>query len=389
MGLRAGALTAWRPRITWKRLVLAVLAVVVVLAVVDFGVGWYYAGEIEKGGFQVDHDPHDLKGEVVEVRPDQIVLTSEGDGEWNDPALWGLEAEAGYGRLGEILSQSESTVTRQFELLDGTIATGDMARTDSYAHPNDPRRAHGIPFEEVIVRAPIGDLPAWYVDGSDDTWVIYVHGRSGNRGEGLRTLPVSVEAGLPGLMISYRNDEELPADPTGYYQFGKTEWEDLEAAAEYAMENGARDLILVGYSMGGGICASFLYQSPFADRVIAVILDSPMLDFGQTVDFGTSQRNLPGILGATAKWLATLRYGADWKALDFLSRADELSMPMLLFHGDADTMVPVGTSEALAARRPDLVTFVKVEDAKHVGSWNKAPDRYEREVRDFLTRVAR
>jgi len=369
--------------------VLAVVLIAVLLAVVDLGVGWYYAGEIEKGGFQVDQGPHELKIEVVGVQPERIVLTSDGDGNWNDPAAWGLEGEAGYGRLGEVFAEDESTVTRGFVLLEGTFAAGDRARTDSYAYPNDPLRAHTIPFDEVIVPAPIGDLPAWYVDGTDDTWVIFVHGRTGNRGEALRMLPVVFEAGLPALMISYRNDKETPPDPTGYYQFGKTEWEDLEAAAEYAVENGARDLILAGYSMGGGICASFLYQSPLADAVIAVILDAPMLDFGQTVDFGTSQRNLPGVLGATAKWLATLRYDADWEALDFLSRADELSMPMLLFHGDADTMVPVGTSEALAARRPDLVTFVKVEDAKHVGSWNKAPDRYEREVRDFLTRVAR
>ena len=280
-------------------------------------------------------------------------------------------------------------MTRRFELLEGTFASGDMARTDSYAHPNDPQRAHGIAFEEVIVEAPIGDLPAWYVDGPDDTWVIFVHGRTGNRGEGLRTLPAAVEAGLPGLMITYRNDKETPPDPTGYYQFGKTEWEDVEAAAEYAIAHDARDLILAGYSMGGGITASFLYQSPLAERVVAVILDSPMLDFGQTVDFGTRQRNLPGVLGATAKWLATLRYDIDWKTLDFLGRSDDLSVPMLLFHGDADTLVPVETSEALAADRPDLVTFVKVEGAKHVCSWNAAPDRYERAVGDFLARVAR
>ena len=107
------------------------------------------------------------------------------------------------------------------------------------------------------------------------------------------------------------------------------------------------------------------------------------------MNFGTRQRNLPGVLGATAKWLATLRCDIDWRALDFLSRSDELSMPMLLFHGDADTLVPVETSEALATQRPDLVTFEKVEGAKHVCSWNTAPDRYERAVQDFLNRVAR
>ena len=111
MASRPDTLTARHPRITRKRVALAVIAIIVLLAIVDLGVGWYYAGEIESGGFRVDHSPPKHNMEVVEVRAGEIVLTSQGDDNWNDPAIWGLEGEAGYGRLGEILAEDETAVT--------------------------------------------------------------------------------------------------------------------------------------------------------------------------------------------------------------------------------------------------------------------------------------
>ena len=62
--------------------------------------------------------------------------------------------------------------------------------------------------------------------------------------------------------------------------------------------------------------------------------------------------------------------------------------PILLFHGTADATVPVATSDALAAARPDLVkTYERVPGAGHVRSWNLAPVRYEQDVRAFLARL--
>jgi pimeloyl-ACP methyl ester carboxylesterase len=94
-------------------------------------------------------------------------------------------------------------------------------------------------------------------------------------------------------MISYRNDAGAPPDPTGMLRYGRTEWQDLAAAAQYALGHGARRLLLVGSSMGGAIVISFLERSPLAGRVAGVILDSPMTDFGRAVDHGASRQTLP------------------------------------------------------------------------------------------------
>jgi alpha-beta hydrolase superfamily lysophospholipase len=142
--------------------------------------------------------------------------------------------------------------------------------------------------------------------------------------------------------------------------------------------------VLFGASMGGGIVMNFLYRSDFADRVEAVILDAPMLSFSDTVDFGAERRNLPRLLTLIGKTAASIRFGLSWTETDYLRDTAKLGVPILVFHGDADRLVHIRTSEALASARPDLVTLVRVADAPHAHSWNMDPKAYELAIGEFL-----
>ncbi len=62
--------------------------------------------------------------------------------------------------------------------------------------------------------------------------------------------------------------------------------------------------------------------------------------------------------------------------------------PTLVFHGGADALVPLRTSQLLSGSRPDLVRCVAVPGATHGRVWNLDPDRYEEITREFLESVA-
>ena len=48
----------------------------------------------------------------------------------------------------------------------------------------------------------------------------------------------------PALFITFRNDKGQPKEPSGIYQYGITEWQDLHAAAEYVLSQpGAREIV--------------------------------------------------------------------------------------------------------------------------------------------------
>ena len=381
-----------------RAVVFPLLAVALVVIAGLGGGGWFYSGEIKNGALVVDHDDdpkYDL--EVAAIGAGQVTLRitpqSDEDGDWKAKGTWGLERKTGYDQVGSIIELTETQVVRELTPMTGDLRVGEMVRLDSFAFPEDPEVGLGLPFEEVSYSSSLGDFPAWLVSGTSSTWAIFVHGKGATRREALRMLPTVSKLGMPSLIITYRNDEDVPANPDGYYRFGETEWEDVEGAVAYAMHNGAEDVVLVGYSMGGGIVVSFLYSSSLAETVRAVILDSPMLDFGAIVDHGASQRRmpvvglpLPGVLTAVAKAISSYRFDIDWGKLDYLDRADELTVPVLLFQGDADDTVPVSTSDVLAEARPDIVQYVRVEGVGHVRAWNTDPATYAATVSDFLSR---
>ena len=375
-----------------RKVTIAVASLLVVAFVALVAIGWYYSNVMHDGALALDHNDEALDLTVTDVGEGTVTLqvTEETDveyGRWRHEGTWGLIWDGGYGRVGRILEQTEDEVVRSFTPVTGTLAEGTSARIDGFAFEGDPMSARGIPFEEVQITSDLGQFPAWLTEGNDDTWAIFTHGRTADRTEALRALAPFAEVGVPSLVITYRNDKDLPVSASGFYDYGRSEWEDLEAAVRYALDNGAKEVIVVGYSMGGGITASFLLNSALAENVAGAVLDAPMLDFSDTIDYGAERRSLPGILTWAGKTVAAMRFGIDWGAVDYLSRADEFDVPVLLFHGDLDRTVHIRTSARFAELRPDIVTYVPVEGAGHVNAWNADPEAYESTIASFLDKV--
>lgn len=386
-----------------RRWLLGALGVLVVLAGAFYiGGGLYFAGEIDKASLLaadriassaahdyaipvVSRDGSGAAGTItLSLTPDMPEVTTE--------AVWGVgAADAGYGQILHIVSTGSTTVTWEFRQITGpAIRAGEKLWLDHDSFPGDPLIALGIPYENVTVQGPLGAYPAWFIPGTTPDWAILVHGNGMLRTDELEPMAPIHRAGLPMLVITYRNDVGAPAAADGRLHYGLTEYKDLEAAVRYALEHGARHVMLVGRSMGGAVVAAFLEHSPLAFEVSATVLDSPMLSFSRTVDWGASQRTLPlvglpipGSLVATAKWIADRRYGIDWNATDYLAGDSKLTTPILLFQGTADKTVPPATSDQLSKDRPDLVTYIVTPGAGHLDSWNLNRGRYESSVQSF------
>ncbi len=373
----------------WKVVIsVALLALVAVLVLITGGIGWYFAGVLRDDALAPDHAPDPLDLEVVAVAAAQITLRPAGagdDDDWARDGRYGLQWEGGYAFVGAIIDRRDGQVVRSFEPIEGGAPeAGERARLDGFVFPGDPLQAHGLAFDEVAIEGERGPLAAWLVPGERSTWAIFVHGKGADRREGLRVLPALAAAGLPVLLISYRNDEGAPASTDGYYRYGAEEWRDLEAAVQFGLDRGAGDVVLVGNSMGGSIALAFIDRSPLASRVRGLILDSPVISFAATVDSGAKDRGVPGLVIWAGKRFASRRFGIDWDEADYRAEARALTVPLLLFHGNADERTPVAESDALAAARPDIVTYVRVPGARHVRSWNVDPAAYEAAVRDYL-----
>jgi pimeloyl-ACP methyl ester carboxylesterase len=365
------------------------------VALVYLGGGWYFSGEIQSRAldgaarrastlFDPDLTVKAIGGGTVTLAPIEEPpngLATEG--------VWGLRWEVGYGQVGRIVDRAGDRVERELTLLDGELpAVGAEAELDTRSYP-DPETA-GLAVEDVRVEGPLGEYPAWFVDAEGPTWVVAVHGNSMSRLDVVRVLPTLRDAEYPSLTISIRNDPGAPEDPSGLLRFGLTEWRDLEAAVRHALAAGSEGVVLLGYSMGGGVIGAFLERSPLADEVRAVVLDAPMLNFSETVDDNATRERVPLIgtplppgLISVAKFLADLRYDVRWSELDYLDQPEVYDMPVLVFHGTEDDTVPVGTSDELKRLVP-AVRLIRCEGADHTQCWNLDPQAYQTQVTTFL-----
>ncbi|MFC5998225.1 alpha/beta hydrolase family protein [Quadrisphaera sp. GCM10027208] len=346
------------------------------------------------------HKPDDVR--VLSVGPGTITLRADPD--TTSPGRYGIWFDRGHGhaRLGRVLERDDraGTVTRVLEQVDYGRVTVGPARWNQYYVAGNPTTALRLAHEDVLVRSDAGELPTWYVPPSAqvaprEVWAVLVHGRGATREECLRALPLLHRLGVPALVPSYRNDPDGPSTHGGRLHLGDTEWLDVEAAVLHALDSGAREVVLFGWSMGGAIVLQHVSRSWTADRVRALVLDAPVIDWRSVLDHHARLNRLPrpvGRLGLamlghpSARRVVGVDGPVDLRRMDWVSRASELRLPVLIVHSEDDEFVPVGPSRLLAQLRPDLVTFVPFRGARHTKEWNVDPDRWEREVARFLLR---
>lgn len=368
---------AWLRRRRWW--VIAATAALVVLAI-SAAVSWHFSSAVlvpDRSGW-----PEDVTVEGVAAT--RIVLSRSADTE--RPGVYGLAWQAGHAVVGAVTKSDGDTVTRRLRSVRGYLVPGVKVAFD-HVYSGDPGQALGLPFADLRIPGELGPLPAWLIPGRTDTWVIAVHGINDGPEAGLRIAPALRRAGLPTLLITYREDLGAPSSPDGLHHMGLTEWRDLAAAARYALSHGARRLILVGYSMGGAIVTQFMQRSPLAPRVASLVLDAPALDWKAILSFNATEIGLPSFSALPLEWMIGARIDADWTSLDALKHPDAFHLPILLFHGTEDEIVPISTSDEFAAELPRWVTYFRAPKAGHTEAWNVDPRLYERRLTSFLSRI--
>ena len=363
-----------------------VLGLVVLALVVLLGAGWYFADQLT-GPPTVR--PFEQDTTVVAVDEGTVTLTTTPD--LATGGTWGLQLEdGGHVRLGAPVEVGpDEVVVEVLGTTDGPPAVGTAARVDEYWRVGDPA-AVDVAFEDVTVPGPDGDLPAWWAGDGEAGTVVYVHGRGGTREEGLRFLPALDDAGWRTLLVTYRGDEGAPRADGDRTRFGTAEWADVDAALDWVVDRvGAdRPVVLFGSSMGGAVVGQVLDRSPQADLVNGVVLDSAVLSLDRTLDLqadlnGVPEVVEPALLPVAQAW-ADLLHGLDSGSLEQVADDGTFDVPVLLFHGARDDFVPFDQTLGLAEVLGDRATYVGVEGARHVRSWNVDRARYESELRSFL-----
>ena len=390
------------------------------LIVALLGVGWYFSGLIYESGL----NPEFTETESVGTAEDRVVvesITSKSiklnveEEQWGvmlENGIYGIIGQNGDAVIGKILNTNGNIIERELLQINGSLVTGDRIagsagllldeKTGIYKILGTsgwsgqatqgiytPKSVVDIEYEDIFYQSDIGQFPAYLTSSGDDGVVIFVHGF---RGDYSREVFAQLRAkdlmdmGFRSMIISYRNDRGLPKDPSGIFQYGVSEWKDIDAAIDEARKI-SENVVLWGISGGGGPVSSWIQNTDDISKVSGIIYEAPVISFWESVEVNGAARFpwLPQGLFSYFKIVTELRYGVDFDSMDFRDAVINSDIPVLLFHGDDDEWVPVEMSDVIAESRDKNFTYIRSENVGHVTSWNADPENYVLQMSVFLS----
>ena len=383
------------------------------------GAGWFFSGVIYEGGLNPDFNDTASIGtaedrvSVTEVNNNSIVLNVEEEmwGPLLERGIYGIIGQNGDAVVGNIISSEGVVVERELINLNGTIVEGDRIRGTSLVVRDNkgeykilgtsswsgqaaegvytPKSVSNLDYETIYYQSDLGEFPAYLTNEGDIGIVIFVHGF---RGDYSREVFAKMRAGeiadmgYRSMIISYRNDKGLPKDPSGIFQYGTTEWEDIDGAINKALEY-TDNVVLWGTSGGGGPIYSWLGNVGDKSKVTGIIYEAPVINFWESVKVNGAARYpwVPQQLFSYFKLVTEIRYSIDFDNMNFTDAVINSDIPVLLFHGDDDEWVPVEMSDLIAESRDTNLTYIRYENVGHVTSWNADPDNYVYQLDLFLS----
>lgn len=233
--------------------------------------------------------------------------------------------------------------------------------------PDDWAARSGLPLEDLHFAAADGTrLHGWMIPATPEAPVLlWCHGNAGNIIDRLDVLKPFAQRGISSLIFDYRGYGQSEGRPTerGLYQ---------DALAAYALLRSRgippERIVLYGQSLGAAVCSELALQRPAA----GLILETP---FTSIPDMA---RRYYGPL--PAHLLLAARY-------DVLSRMPRIKVPLLVIHGDQDSIVPMAMGRRVFEAAPEPKTWLRVPSADHNDLAFVGGARYEHALLAFICRV--
>jgi len=212
-----------------------------------------------------------------------------------------------------------------------------------------------------------------YPHRSGEAVILYFHGNGEIAPDYDEIAPEYHRAGASLLVIDYRGYGWSSGQPKA-----STMLQDAEAVASAVPDLlrgaglGADRLFMMGRSLGSALAIHAVYQSPHSFK--GLIIESgfartiPLLArLGLPTELGT---NLPDPIGNL------------WKI-------SEITLPLLVIHGELDYLIPVSSGQALYNASPaEDKRILRIERAGHNDLLFRDPEAYFDAIKQFLADVA-
>jgi uncharacterized protein len=179
-----------------------------------------------------------------------------------------------------------------------------------------------------------------------------------------------------------RGQSDVAQHSLAYYEL-----RDAEAALAYGRSRMPDSRVgLIGYSMGASIAILLAAREPL---VRAVVADSPFTGIAEVVAAGVMRHRLPArlvtsIADALTGWRYGYRFG-DVRPIEAVAAVSP--RPLLIVHGEADTVIPADHARALYAAAAEPKQLWLFPGAEHCGGYFVDRPHYVARAAEFFERA--
>lgn len=239
----------------------------------------------------------------------------------------------------------------------------------------------GLAHRDVWFEADDGvRLHGWFLpaEGEAAGTVLFLHGNAENVSTHVANVAWMPGEGLNVLLIDFRGYGLSQGSPSFDGLHG-----DVEAALDlvFALDGVDPDrVVLFGQSLGGALAITALARSPHRERVRALVVEGTPSSYRDLAREKLAEFWLTWLFQVPLSWTIDDRY----RPVDAVASISPV--PVLIIHGEADTIVPPAHAKTLFAAAREPKTLWLLPRTEHVQTF--LPPENRRRLIDYLQRCA-
>lgn len=218
--------------------------------------------------------------------------------------------------------------------------------TQAFFHPhrmlvNTPE-TFGLDYQPVELEAADGTaLFAWFLPAHREpvATVLFLHGNAENISTHVSSVAWMPDAGFNVLALDYRGYGRSGGAPTlSGMQL------DIDAAMRALLQRPDVDpkrIVILGQSLGGALAIHYAARMPHRANVRAIVVDSAFSDYREI----SREKLASSPLTWALQWLPWLTVDNEYSPQASVKALSPI--PLLLIHGERDSIVPVNHSQRL------------------------------------------
>ncbi len=224
--------------------------------------------------------------------------------------------------------------------------------------------------EEVEFEAEDGvRLHGWYAAANENpsgVVVLFFHGNAGNITHRHDNIELLAEAGADVFIVSYRGYGRSEGRPSeeGLYRDAEAAYRELTERRGIPPER----IVVFGRSLGSAVAADLSARR----EVAGVILEAP---FASAADMAREMLPILPVQRVIRSRFESIR------------KLDRIEAPLLIIHGENDTVVPFEHGERLYETASEPKEFYPIPGAGHNDTYQVAGEEYFARLRSFWERA--